>query len=221
VGENTLPAFLAAARDGVDGVELDVRGTGDGRLAVFHDGTFRIGARTVRVGARDYSSLVRHAPHPPPVLEQVLEALPAHVGVIIEIKDPELDAAVVSAIASTRAERRLAWVLVASFRPTVLRKVAARAPHLRRALIVWAGGNLASLRRAAFPLAARTEALAHDLMPHASLVTDRLVSAMAVSGGRVIPWTVNDAAQGDRLTSAGVYGIISDTPDIFSASAVA
>jgi len=35
--ENTLAAFRLAAELGADGVELDVRRTGDGLLAVHHD----------------------------------------------------------------------------------------------------------------------------------------------------------------------------------------
>ena len=35
--ENTVRAFREAAAAGTDGVELDVRGTRDGRPVVFHD----------------------------------------------------------------------------------------------------------------------------------------------------------------------------------------
>ena len=35
--ENTIAAFVAAARLGADGVELDVRRTADGALVVHHD----------------------------------------------------------------------------------------------------------------------------------------------------------------------------------------
>jgi glycerophosphoryl diester phosphodiesterase len=35
--ENTVAAFLAAKAEGVDGVELDVRRTGDGALVIHHD----------------------------------------------------------------------------------------------------------------------------------------------------------------------------------------
>ena len=37
--ENTLPAFAAALEMGVDGIELDVHLSRDGRLVVIHDET--------------------------------------------------------------------------------------------------------------------------------------------------------------------------------------
>src|SRR5579872_1845767 len=46
--ENTLPAFIAAARAGFDAAELDVQLTRDGRLVVFHD--FRLKPRLCRKG---------------------------------------------------------------------------------------------------------------------------------------------------------------------------
>ena len=41
--ENTLDAFLGAVDQGADGVELDVRRTADGHLAVHHDDTLADG----------------------------------------------------------------------------------------------------------------------------------------------------------------------------------
>ena len=52
VGENTLEAFLRARRLGADGVELDVRLTADGALAVHHDPVVR-GIGPVRELAAD------------------------------------------------------------------------------------------------------------------------------------------------------------------------
>ena len=37
--ENTLPAFIAAVREGADMVELDLRRTRDGEIVVLHDAT--------------------------------------------------------------------------------------------------------------------------------------------------------------------------------------
>jgi glycerophosphoryl diester phosphodiesterase len=54
----------------------------------------------------------------------------------------------------------------------------------------------------------RTGAL--DIWPHHPLVTRALVDEVHLSGGRVLPWTVNDANDVHRVTSLGVDGICTD-----------
>jgi glycerophosphoryl diester phosphodiesterase len=46
----------------------------------------------------------------------------------------------------------------------------------------------------------------------ADLTAERIAEAMAL-GVRVIPWTVNEPDQMERLIAMGVAGIISDYPD--------
>src|SRR5262245_52384253 len=60
--ENTLRAFELARSEGADGVELDVRLTGDGQIVVLHDPTLeRVsgGRDRRRVEALDFSELGR------------------------------------------------------------------------------------------------------------------------------------------------------------------
>jgi glycerophosphoryl diester phosphodiesterase len=52
--------------------------------------------------------------------------------------------------------------------------------------------------------------------PHFSLVTDELVKKCHSNNMRIIPWTVNDKIEIDRLKQSGVDGIISDFPDLFN-----
>lgn len=52
--------------------------------------------------------------------------------------------------------------------------------------------------------------------PHYGLVTKKLVVDMHSRGIKVIPWTVNDRPEIDRMLDCGVDGIITDYPDLFS-----
>ena len=72
--ENTLPAFKRALRY-ADGIEFDVRLTGDGRLVVIHEGEFRADGRSYRVDKLTYRELMRLHPLGKlvPTLNQVLE----------------------------------------------------------------------------------------------------------------------------------------------------
>jgi glycerophosphoryl diester phosphodiesterase len=52
--------------------------------------------------------------------------------------------------------------------------------------------------------------------PEFSLVNPALVSACHAMGMKLVPWTVNDKSNIDRLRSMGVDGIISDFPNLFT-----
>jgi glycerophosphoryl diester phosphodiesterase len=51
--------------------------------------------------------------------------------------------------------------------------------------------------------------------PHYSLVTPGLVKQCHAKNMRLIPWTVNDKKEIERLKALGVDGIITDYPDLF------
>jgi glycerophosphoryl diester phosphodiesterase len=51
--ENTVPAFRRALRY-ADGVEVDVRLTGDGKLVILHDGRFKANGRSYSVKKLTY-----------------------------------------------------------------------------------------------------------------------------------------------------------------------
>src|SRR5262249_50434658 len=51
--------------------------------------------------------------------------------------------------------------------------------------------------------------------PDYSLVNDQLIKECHKQNIRIIPWTVNDKSEIDRLKKLGVDGIITDYPDLF------
>ncbi len=72
--ENTLGAFEDAVRQGVDGIETDVRLTADGALVLYHD---RILPDGRPLAARTLAELRRTlAPLDPPTVEEALAAFP-------------------------------------------------------------------------------------------------------------------------------------------------
>ncbi|AHL21708.1 MULTISPECIES: glycerophosphodiester phosphodiesterase family protein [Thermococcus] len=85
--ENTLPAFKRALRY-ADGIEFDVRLTGDGRLVVLHDGEFSADGRNYRVETVTYRELLRLHPLGKlvPTLNRVLELSPKVMNA--DVKDP-------------------------------------------------------------------------------------------------------------------------------------
>ncbi|MDD5683326.1 MAG: glycerophosphodiester phosphodiesterase family protein, partial [Mesotoga sp.] len=51
------------------------------------------------------------------------------------------------------------------------------------------------------------------ISPSYSLMTDGWVESAHQSGLKIIPWTVNDLQEMERLIDLGVDGIITDYPD--------
>src|SRR3954468_3922079 len=77
--ENTIDAFRASGPMGADWVELDVRRTADGALAVHHDAHLADGRAIVELAASDLPAHV-------PLLAEALAAC-APMGVNVEIKN--------------------------------------------------------------------------------------------------------------------------------------
>lgn len=121
--ENTLEAFAAAAREGVDGIETDVRLSVDGLPLLVHD---RVTPRGRAVTALKREEAARDFGHAIPLLA---EALDAHPGLLwnVEIKHPEAVRATLAVLEPRAAKRRL---LVTSFRHDAIATVAAALPNV-------------------------------------------------------------------------------------------
>src|SRR5580692_9550252 len=122
--ENTVDAFAEARRLGADGVELDVRLTADGGLAVHHD------AEIPGIGTIDQLGVVDLPAHVP-LLADVLAVCEGMV-VNVEIKnapqDPGWDPGEAVAALTAAAIEEAGWgtrVLVSSFQMATLRAVQA------------------------------------------------------------------------------------------------
>lgn len=93
--ENTLDAFAAAVAKGADVIELDVRRTSDGAAAVVHDATLERLWNIRRRVSELTMAAVRDIGVPD--LATALDAIPAHVQVMVDyeessVADPALDA---------------------------------------------------------------------------------------------------------------------------------
>ncbi|GAB6906785.1 Glycerophosphoryl diester phosphodiesterase family protein [Desulfosarcina cetonica] len=86
--ENTLPAFDAAVKGGVWGIELDVRWTRDQVPVVFHDAdTKRLYGEAMPIAGMSLDVLKRRFPAIP-TLASVVKRYGGRVHLMIEVKDP-------------------------------------------------------------------------------------------------------------------------------------
>jgi glycerophosphoryl diester phosphodiesterase len=202
--ENTLESLAAAVEAGADLVEFDV-GAG---LVLGHSGG----------PAGDG-----------PNLDNALAYLAGEqIGVHIDLKHDGIERDVAAAVGRHGLEDR---VVVSSTRPRALRRLAAAAPGLTRAIsyphdtygasrlpfprpLVRASavGLRPVMRVRLLPLLSSSRAgvlsLRHEL------VSRRLVEAVHARGAQFIAWTVNDPENVARLAALGVDAVVSDDPEM-------
>ncbi len=201
--ENTLEAFAEAKRLGADGVELDVRLTADGALAIHHDPFI------------DGLGPVAHltVPELPPYVPLLADALAVCDGmeVDVEIKnepgqpghDPNENVAALAAFAIAEA----GWtdrVIVSSFQVSTLRAV--QAADGRLAL----GALWSFFTDPEAGLALAVEEGWRAVHPFVSSVSPGLVERAHAAGVAVNVWTVNSADDLAAFVKLGVDGLITD-----------
>ncbi|WP_411282515.1 glycerophosphodiester phosphodiesterase family protein [Gemmatimonas sp.] len=226
--ENTLESLQEAVALGVDAVEFDVQLSSDGVLLLMHDRTIdRTTSGSGAVATQTFSELRAHDAGACftlnrgrtfpwrnrgvviPTFDEVVDALPSTLPLIVELKTPAAAAALHAAIVRHGMQKR---VIVAGF------EAASTQP----------------LRGQGFALGASTPDVVRLLLPsllhrpiptpwyqalcippmHNGIPLPIAAIARAVRTSAVVThiWTVNDPAKAMRLWADGVQGIISDDP---------
>jgi glycerophosphoryl diester phosphodiesterase len=215
VTENTLAAFAAAAAEGAEAVELDVRTCASGELVVLHDPTLEgvtEGADHRAAADLTLAELAR-VPLPdgsrvPSLAEVLAFARERRLPVNVELKRD-----VPSRPAVVRAAARLLdrWdpahsLLVSCFDPVMLAGFAALVPRVPRAVLVHRTRWHLIHAGTALPLGAAAVHL------NRTLTRPDLVRELRARGLAVNVWTVNDPAEAGDLAALGVDALITDAP---------
>jgi glycerophosphoryl diester phosphodiesterase len=203
--ENTLAAFRLARTLGAGWVELDVRRTQDGAMAIHHDPYLPDGRVICDTAAADLPASVTS-------LGAALDACEG-MGVNIEIKneegEPDFDgeetmaAAVVAHLAERNGRDR---VLISSFHLPTIDRVRELNAGIRTAWLVDS-------------VAATTldELIGHGhrvLHPWVKKVTRQLIADCHARGVEVNTWTCDDPTRMAELISWGIDGICTNAPDV-------
>lgn len=194
--ENTLEAFAEARRLGADGVELDVRLTADGALAVHHDEVVQGVGPIPELGVPDLP------PHVP-LLAGAL-AVCGGMTVNVEIKggpDTPIAAEVARVVAEAGWTER---VIVSSFQVSTLRAVQVADGRLSLG-VLWP--FLTDVGPALAEAAADRFGAVH---PFVTEVSADLVQRAHAAGLAVHVWTVNAAHDLAAFVALGVDAVITD-----------
>jgi glycerophosphoryl diester phosphodiesterase len=203
IGENTLEAFVRARRLGADGIELDVRLTADGAMAVHHNPVVP-GLGAIRELA---------AGELPPQVPSLAQALQVCRGmtVNIEIKnlpsEPDFDPderLAHEVVALVDSGGWASEVIVSSFWPDTLAAVRGAGPEIRTGLLLAGWFDPDGAVQAAVSRGCTA------LHPVIDLVTADLVADAHGAGLSVATWTVNERHQLKAMAAAGVDTVITD-----------
>ena len=198
--ENTLLAFSAAVHEGADMVELDLRRTRDGELVVLHDATLSRLWRIDRAVADLDLATVREVGHGElriPTFCQILDAI--DVPIMVDFTGDEVVEGAVRAVRDAGAMGRALFV---TGHVGALRALRSLAPEARIGL-TWIESTP--------PSPSLLEELGAEFWnPTFGLVTPEIVATMHALGLKVSTWTVDEARDIERVTSAGADAIVSN-----------
>lgn len=223
--ENTLAAFRLALDQGADGVELDARLCGSGEVVVFHDERLeRLTGRSGRVADTPWTELARMevragpagaSPERIPLLIEVLETLPRSAFINVELKSEDWPGTRVADAAGALLEagRHEAQVIVSSFDPRCLLRLALAHPRLRRGLLLDPDRPQLIQRHLTLPLVGRDA-----VHPEAGQLTEADVHRWHAGGREVAAWTVDDPEVARRLRAWGVDTCITNCPGALRAA---
>ena len=231
--ENTMEAFRLGVEAGADAIELDVHLTADGQLAVIHDDTLdRTTDRTGRVAELTMDQ-IREAdagatfarpddagfPYAGeglrvPTLPEVLAWLPEGIGLVVEIKARAAADAVVEALRG-QAVREGDRLAVISFDEATIERVRELDPGIRT------GYLLVPTQPIEPALTWATEHGHVGVFPwEGDLGMDPLpLMVQAHAYGREIGcYVVNDPQRMQHLAACGLWGFVTDVPDVARAA---
>ena len=202
VPENSIPAFRAAmAVPGCDGIELDVRLSGEGTPVVIHDETL---ARVQRLPGRvrDLDDAALEAAGVP-TLASTLSAVPADAFVDVELKGDDHGPPTAAVLLAARGDAP-ARAVVSSFDPPSLVTMRELLPDWPRWL------NADDLAPETLSLALGLGCVAVSIRWQA--VTPETMRRTREAGIEVAAWTVRRTATADRLERLGVVACCVEGP---------
>jgi glycerophosphoryl diester phosphodiesterase len=205
VAENTLESFQKAIDLNVDGIELDVQFSSDGKAVIIHDET--IDRTTTGTGFVNNFTSSELKKWNIPTLEEVLDLVDKRCFVNVEIKDFKATNSVIKIVQHYILDKNWSNNLfqISSFDWTILEIISSQNPKLQIGVIT---GN--SIEKA-FDFAKKITA--HSINPHYHLLNSENVQLLHENKFKIYTWTVNQPEDITFVKSLKIDGIISDFPD--------
>ena len=198
--ENTIPSFEAALEQGADGVELDVRLSGDGQLIVVHSPVVK-GLLVKTTPFKKFRNLGND--YRIPLLEQVLQRFSGRTFLDIELKEVGFEQ---QAIEMIKQHAEIRDVMISALNTDVLNKVHEVQPDIQLGFIYNRTQQEESRHNSAIDY----------VIPQFRLASRELIEDVHDEDLQVFAWTVNAEREMRRLLSLGADGIITDEPGLLA-----
>lgn len=209
--ENTFVSFQKALDMQVDGIELDVHLSADGKIIVIHDESID---RTTNgkgfvnaLSLRELNAFRIDGKYEIPTLKEVFDLVNQDCFINIELKSYEVTDKVVSLIEKYVAKKGWKYdrFLVSSFDWNALQQVAFLNDKIPIGVLTETDLDLA--------LAFAKFIQAKSIHPHFHLLTKENTAQMQEKGLQVFPWTINEVEDIQKIKTFNVNGIITDFPN--------
>ncbi len=217
--ENTIAAFRLALEQGCDAIELDIHLSADRRVIVCHDAT--IDRTTNGTGAildMTAAQLQQYdagswfgesfAGERLPLLDEVLDLVPASIGINIEIKCHQHPAVIETVLALLSSRNRLDSVFFSSFGHDCMVRLKQADPLARVGLLYDAD------EAECLSYFKRQQIDGYSLHPHHACVDGAYIEAAKAQGLQIYPWTVDDPERMRELIRLGASGVITNRPKL-------
>lgn len=217
--ENTLASVKKAVELGADAVEIDIHLSRDGQIVVIHDdNTKRTTNQNFRISETDYAVLSRldagsyksekYAGEKIPLLKDILDYLPEHVNIYIEIKSPINILPTLQKIVCDHHKKKQFRIIAFDLETiTEAKKLLPDIPcyYLKSSLVATDYDKFVEeLKMRGLDGA--------DL--HFESISANLVEKLNYNGLICLAWTVNSVEKVKELIEIGVLGITTDKPGL-------
>jgi glycerophosphoryl diester phosphodiesterase len=202
--DNTLEAFFAAIKLGIDGIECDVHETADHHFVIFHD-TELAGNTISELSLREIRKAKITEHYQIPTLDETLDLCHNRIKVILELKQVQsLDIFLQIVNARMKPDE----LYITSFNPNLVYKLADFAPQIQRGILIDFTVK--------DPLQLMETTRSRIMLPRFSLATAELVNTLHAHNYYVIVWDCNSVQDLHTAMELGIEGIITDSPDLLS-----
>ncbi|QCR30513.1 glycerophosphodiester phosphodiesterase [Priestia megaterium] len=221
--ENTIAAFDKAVEMKADYIEIDVQRSKDGKLVVIHDTTVdRTTDGSGKVGNLTFKELrnldagswkgEQFAGAQIPTFDEILDRYRGKIGILIELKAPELYPGIEENIAEKLKERNLdkpqnEKIIVQSFNHNSMKKMNELLPKVPIGVLTSSSADATEQALQEF------STYADYFNPSYGIVTLDLVNQVHSLGMKIGSWTVRSQEAANFLLDVGVDAIITDYPD--------